>query len=81
MSAVNETFTVNSGNIWKTALPWQRNKGIRGGRWDSSWHFPKIAASSFAAVRSTLQRRLLMLTVYEAVLRDQEKDIERGNPL
>lgn len=43
--------------------------------------FQKIAASSFAAVRSTLQRRLLMLTVYEAVLRDQEKDIDKRENL
>lgn len=38
--------------------------------------FQKIAASSFAAVRRTLKRRLLMLTVYEALLRDKELDIE-----
>ncbi len=33
--------------------------------------FQKIAASSFAAVRSTLRRRLLMVTIHEALLRDQ----------
>jgi len=38
--------------------------------------FQKIAASSFAAVRRTLKRRLLMLTLHEALLRDQEMDIE-----
>ena len=38
--------------------------------------FQKIAASSFAAVRRTLRRRLLMLTLHEAVLKDQELDIE-----
>jgi superfamily II DNA or RNA helicase len=38
--------------------------------------FQKIAASSFAAVRRTLKRRLLMLTLYEALLRDRELDIE-----
>jgi superfamily II DNA or RNA helicase len=38
--------------------------------------FQKIAASSFAAVRRTLQRRLLMLTLHEALLRDKELDIE-----
>ena len=38
--------------------------------------FQKIAASSFAAVRRTLNRRLLMLTLHEALLRDQELDIE-----
>lgn len=38
--------------------------------------FQKIAASSFAAVRRTLKRRLLMLTLHEAILRDQEMDIE-----
>lgn len=38
--------------------------------------FQKIAASSFAAVRRTLKRRLLMLTLHEAHLRDKEMDIE-----
>jgi len=38
--------------------------------------FQKIAASSFAAVRRTLRRRLLMLTIHEAILRDQKLDIE-----
>ena len=38
--------------------------------------FQKIAASSFAAVRRTLKRRLLMLTLHEAHLRDRELDIE-----
>lgn len=38
--------------------------------------FQKIAASSFAAVRRTLKRRLLMLTIHEALLRDKELDID-----
>src|SRR6185295_10543079 len=38
--------------------------------------FQKIAASSFAAVRRTLKRRMLMLTLHEAFLRDKELDIE-----
>ncbi|KVQ47209.1 helicase [Burkholderia cepacia] len=38
--------------------------------------FQKIAASSFAAVRRTLKRRLLVLTLHEALLRDKELDIE-----
>ena len=38
--------------------------------------FQKIAASSFAAVRRTLKRRQLMLTLHEAHLRDREMDIE-----
>lgn len=38
--------------------------------------FEKIAASIFAAVRRTLKRRLLMLTLHEAFLRDQDLDIE-----
>jgi len=38
--------------------------------------FQKIAASSFAAVRRTLKRRLLMLTLHEAFLRDRDLDIE-----
>lgn len=38
--------------------------------------FQKIAASSFAAVMRTLKRRLLMLTLHEAFLRDKDLDIE-----
>ena len=37
--------------------------------------FQKIAASSFAAVRRTPQRRLLMLTLHEAIVRDRDLDI------
>lgn len=43
--------------------------------------FQKIAASSFAAVRRTLKRRLLMLTLKEALLRDRELDIENRERL
>ncbi|MBV5311592.1 DEAD/DEAH box helicase [Chromatium okenii] len=39
--------------------------------------FQKIAASSFAAVHSTLRRRLITLTVQEALVRDAEMDIDR----
>ncbi|MFY9510300.1 MAG: SNF2-related protein [Rubrivivax sp.] len=38
--------------------------------------FQKIAASSFAAVRRTLERRLLMLTLHEALLRDRDLDVD-----
>lgn len=38
--------------------------------------FQKIAASSFAAVKRTLQRRLLALTIQEAILHDTNLDIE-----
>ena len=38
--------------------------------------FQKIAASSFAAVRRTLRRRLLMLTLHESVMRERELDID-----
>ena len=38
--------------------------------------FQKIAASSFAAVRRTLLRRMLMLTVHEGLLRDRDLDID-----
>ncbi len=38
--------------------------------------FQKIAASSFAAVRSTLRRRQLMLTIHEAIVKDQALDID-----
>lgn len=38
--------------------------------------FQKIAASSFAAVRNTLRRRQLALTIHEAILKDQALDID-----
>lgn len=38
--------------------------------------FQKIAASSFAAVRRTLRRRMLMLTLHEAILKDRALDID-----
>ena len=37
--------------------------------------FQKIAASSFAAVGATLRRRLLMLTIHEAVVCDERLDV------
>lgn len=37
--------------------------------------FQKIAASSFAAVKVTLRRRLLMLTIQEAIERDEVLDV------
>lgn len=43
--------------------------------------FQKIAASSFAAVQRTLRRRLLLLTVHEAMERDQDLDIEGRDAL
>lgn len=41
--------------------------------------FQKIAASSFAAIRSTLQRRLLMLTIQEGIERDELLDVNGRN--
>jgi hypothetical protein len=38
--------------------------------------FQKIAASSFSAVRATLHRRLLNLTIHEAIISDQKLDVE-----
>ena len=43
--------------------------------------FQKIAASSFAAVRRTLSRRLMMLTLYEAIVKDQQLDVDARNEL
>src|SRR5207249_6679272 len=43
--------------------------------------FQKIAASSFAAVRRTLRRRLLMLTLHEAIVKDRELDIDARDGL
>lgn len=41
--------------------------------------FQKIAASSFAAIRSTLLRRLLMLTIQESIERDELLDVDGRN--
>lgn len=41
--------------------------------------FQKIAASSFAAIRSTLHRRLLMLTIQEGIERDELLDVDGRN--
>lgn len=38
--------------------------------------FQKIAASSFAAIHSTLRRRLLMLTIQEGIVRDEMLDVD-----
>ena len=43
--------------------------------------FQKIAASSFAAVRRTLSRRLMMLTLHEAIIKDQQLDIDARDEL
>lgn len=39
--------------------------------------FQKIAASSFAAVARTLRRRLIALTVHEALVHDENRDIDK----
>lgn len=41
--------------------------------------FQKIAASSFAAVQRTLRRRLVALTIQEALMHDQRLDIDQRN--
>ena len=41
--------------------------------------FQKIAASSFAAIHSTLYRRLLMLTILEGIERDEILDVDGRN--
>ena len=41
--------------------------------------FQKIAASSFAAIRRTLLRRLLMLTIQEGIERDELLDVDGRN--
>jgi len=41
--------------------------------------FQKIAASSFAAICATLRRRLLMLTIQEAIERDELLDVDGRN--
>jgi len=41
--------------------------------------FQKIAASSFAAVEATLQRRLLSLTIHDAIVCDERLDVDGRN--
>ena len=41
--------------------------------------FQKISASSFAAVRRTLQNRSIALAILEAVLAEEERDFEKQN--
>ena len=43
--------------------------------------FQKIAASSFAAVQRTLRRRLMMLTLHEAIIADHALDIDARDRL
>ena len=43
--------------------------------------FQKIAASSFAAIKSTLERRYLMLTIQESIERDELLDVDGRNRL
>ncbi len=43
--------------------------------------FQKIAASSFAAVRRTLEKRLLMLTIQESIHRDEMLDVDGRNAM
>ena len=43
--------------------------------------FQKIAASSFAAICSTLKRRLLMLTIQEGIVRDELLDVDGRNQM
>lgn len=43
--------------------------------------FQKIAASSFAAVRRTLKRRLLTLTIHEGILQDQAMEVDQRDAL
>jgi len=43
--------------------------------------FQKIAASSFAAINSTLRRRLLMLTIKEGIVRDEMLDVDGRNKM
>lgn len=43
--------------------------------------FQKIAASSFAAIHSTLRRRLLMLTIQEGIVHDEMLDVDGRNQM
>jgi SNF2 family DNA or RNA helicase len=43
--------------------------------------FQKITASSFAAIHSTLRRRLLMLTIQEGIVRDEMLDVDGRNQM
>ena len=43
--------------------------------------FQKIAASSFAAVRRTLRRRMITLTLHEAIIQDEKLNIDARDEL
>ena len=77
MSKDEQRFYEKLREYWRTALRWPSDRAAKGGRSGFVMTiFQKIASSSFAAVRRTLRRRLLMLTIHEAMVRDQKLDID-----
>ena len=77
MSDAERTFYSRLRTYLEDGFALARRQGNRGkGLGFVMAIFQKIAASSFAAVRRTLRRRLLMLTIHEAVLKDQDLDID-----
>ncbi len=77
MSESERRFYAELRNYLEDGFALAKNQGAKGrGLGFVMAIFQKIAASSFAAVTRTLRRRLIMLTIHEAILRDRDLDID-----
>ncbi len=80
MSAAEETFYEALVVYLQDGFALAKRQGKRGqGLAFVMTIFQKIAASSFAAVQRTLRRRLIALTIQEALIHDQKLDIDARN--
>jgi superfamily II DNA or RNA helicase len=80
MSASEKTFYEALVVYLKDGFALAKRQGKRGqGLAFVMTIFQKIAASSFAAVQRTLRRRLIALTIQEALIHDQKLDIDPRN--
>ena len=76
MSQVEQTFYEALWTICRMASRLAKRQGKRGqGLAFVMTIFQKIAASSFAAVQRTLRRRLIALTIQEALMHDQSSTL------
>ena len=80
MSAAENTFYEALVSYLQDGFALAKRQGQRGqGLAFVMTIFQKIAASSFAAVQRTLRRRLIALTIQEALMHDQKLDIDARN--
>ena len=80
MSATEKTFYEALVGYLQDGFALAKRQGKRGqGLAFVMTIFQKIAASSFAAVQRTLRRRLIALTIQEAVMHDKKLDIDQRN--